>query len=416
MKKTVLGIIILLLFSCSSKKEIQGYWIHEDVTNNITSHSLIKIEDGKFINYSRYTNPNDTMRYFIESDLFIARSNNCDFVSKYTISPSELKLFNIESDTLISIFKRSKEKQAVFDLLNDKRFITDLPIGKGMLSKFQNNDPVTFFVYLKYIDGKLTTNYNDKIISLDSDFYLEILMPSIYEEIYTSHFIIADRNIKMKDILFVEEQLKFAGYERVSYLLESSEYDKVNRLSMLMRPLEKSIRDEYRNKRSEYFKKRDSIRKNNYKESRIKGLEIVTSDYEDYEEIALLEPAQSTFNKDNTVLLKIEEQAMFLNNKIISRVELKKILKEKLSKNPITQVFYYVDDNATYQDYINVLDDVQNTIIEIRTDYLQLKYKLKYGEYFDENKRKQVQESKTKFPFIFWQIDLKEYNSFLTEI
>ncbi|MFK5878403.1 MAG: hypothetical protein QM478_02785 [Flavobacteriaceae bacterium] len=360
------------------------------------------------------------MHYFIEKDIIIVRSNYCDYVSKYTISASEFKLFNIESDTLKSKFKRSKEEQVIFDLLNDKKFITDLPIGKGKIDRFQNNDRVTFFVYLKYIDGKLTANYNDRIIPLDSNFYLEalkegVLLPSD-EKNYIRHFIVADRNIKMKDILFLEEQLKFAGYRRISYLLKSSEYDEVNRLHMLMHPLEKPIRDEYRNKRNKYFKQRDSIKKSTYKLSENKGLEVVFPDYVDYEEIEIFEIAYPTFNKENTILLQVDKESVLFNNKIISRSELKELLKKKLLVNPITQVFYYVEDDAKYQDFINVLGDVKNTIIKLRTQYLQLEYKLKYDEYFDENKRELVKESKEKYPFIFWQIDLKEYKSYINEI
>ncbi len=343
-----------------------------------------------------------------------------DFVSKFTISASEFKLFDIASDTLIATFKRSKERLAIFDLLSDKRFITDLPIGKGTIEKIQSNDQITFFVYLKYIDGKLTANYNDKIIFIDSSFYIEafkegILIPS-YEKDYLRHFIVADRNIKMKDILFVEEQLKFAGYERVSYLLKSSKYDEVNRLSILMCPLERPFEDEYRNKRKKYFKKQDSIVNSAYKSYENKGLEIVTSDYDDYEEIEIFEIAYPTFNKENTILLKLDKESIFHNNSIITRSELKELLKEKLSLNPITRVFYYVEDDAKYQNFINVLGDVKNTIIELRTQYLQFEYQLKYDEYFDDCKRKLVKESKEKYPFIFWQIDLKEYNSYINEI
>ena len=115
-------------------------------------------------------------------------------------------------------------------------------------------------------------------------------------------------------------------------------------------------------------------------------------------------------------MLKVEEQSVSVNDETVSREGLKNILKEELLNNPLTQVFYCVDEDTKYQDFINVLGDVKNTIIELRSQYLQLEYNLKYGEYYDESKSKLVKESKEKYPFIFWEIDLNEYNSFLSEI
>ena len=139
MKKLVFSLVISLLIisSCSNRKELQGYWYGKTSRDQICFPQLVQFSNGEFIDYFSFSN--NTFRYCsIGSKFFFIGKTDYQKLS-VNIKKEGDELFFYKSDSLfLHLFKR-KASNYIFDYLNDDKLIINLPKGNAS-SHFIGND------------------------------------------------------------------------------------------------------------------------------------------------------------------------------------------------------------------------------------------------------------------------------------
>jgi biopolymer transport protein ExbD len=372
MKNCLIILISFLFLNCSNNAKLEGFWYGKRDGN--TSPLILKFENNRLINYSSVF---DTLKYRTRGDkLFIKNKFNEESNVKFRLDNSELTIINSTTDTIISEFKRKESDCFFIDILNDKSLRFDLPFGNGLERKYSE---INRFepLYVTYKNDKLIANFRNKTNSVDKNFY-KLLLKTVkyksYEKYYVKISFIADKNIKIQDFELIKKQLKLANYNKIELILKNDKYDFINSFQLRLPPLLDKDLKEY-------------------------GIE--TKEY-------ILPPAPAKFDKNHSLLIEIGNNNIKINNVAINKIELKKKIQEKLTTDSKFNISYTFTDNAVYQDYINTLDIVYNSIIDLRKTYLKNKYNIEYYS-TDYDDREKIKESKEKFRFVFFNIDNAEY-------
>lgn len=415
MKKVTLILCLLLFISCSKNKDIKGFW-HSQEHNILLNFNT----DSTFVNYSKY----GEIGYYTLTKKKLLWTENRDEYSvpikfKVKITDNELFFYKYKTDSLLIKYQRSSHENYIFDYLSDKNLNIELPKGNGKLTKLGTRS-YRFLnpIYLTFKDNKLISNFNSSTNLVDDNYY-QFLRKNVRFNIYHEDIdrvpisLITDKNIKIKDIFFVEKQLKLAGFENLHYLNEINSYDEVNYFGIRMLPLPQEELDKYDldfTEEDKYSWEKSSTNDD--------GIVVVTSEYVKEEKILFkFDYRDSIFLdvKPHAKLLEIDKSEMKFNNKIISLEELKNTVKINLTDTSDLAIVYYITDDSTYQNFISVLDAVYNTTEELRKEYLLEKYNMEYplvrnnpqSNYIIEKDR--IREVKRKYPFRFFRMNYKEY-------
>ena len=375
---------MILIISCSNKQDFNGFYYGRFETDDFNLPVLVHFDNESYINY--FSVPYDTFSYNRIGDEFHFKSKLFHQDYKLTIiqKGNQLLYYRPDSDTLIFKLKKSESSNFIFDYLADKQMKVDLPNGNGISQFFGDDYRFHNPLYFCKVGDNLVVNFNDTSLVLDDNFYKFLLTyKSKLFEINKNRFpitLIADKKLTIQELNKLKEHLRIVGYIRISYILASREYDKVNYISRRIPPL------------SEY--------------------EI--SKYEAYNfNFPPLPPPpprpDNDFILNHGLMLEYSQGNFILNNDSIKLSELKNKLREKVLSNPETILAYFVADSSTYQDYIKILDLITNIYYDIRDDYLFDKYGVKYRGLWDNDKR--YDEAQDKYPMRVTELDSTDYKT-----
>ena len=232
-------------------------------------------------------------------------------------------------------------------------------------------------LFVTYKNDILIANFRNKTNPVDKNLYKFLLKTAKYKFDEKNHVkisLIADKNIKIQDFELIKKQLELAEYKRIELILENDKYEFIKSFQLRLPPLLDKDLKEYGIEPKEY----------------------------------ILPPAPAKFDKNHSLLIEIGKNNIKVNNVTINKNDLKKKIQEKLTTDSEFNISYTFTDNAVYQDYINTLDIVYNSIIDLRKTYLKNKYNIDYySTVYDD--REKIKESREKFQFIFFNLDNSEH-------
>ena len=380
MKKLLLLILILTL-SCENDK-LDGLWYGEFKGIAGRNPILLKFENKTIIDYFSYP---DTTRYKqFGNKIYFKNSLSEKRELKISILNDELILFDSKADTLIVKLKRKQGTNFIFDYLNDKGLNIDIPSGQGLERTFGLSHRFTNPLYLSYKNNKLVANFFDTTVSVDSNYYkflfnkIDSTGQELFEYEKNNVSLIADRNIKNSDLNLLKKQLKIAGYSSIDYLLSTDSYDKINYFSLRLKQLTSQEKNQFN----------------------------IKSDSLDIELPSGVESA--LFHKEKILLLEVMNDSVKINNTVTSNSEFKSFIDSKIKSDTVIHVYYYLSENSVYQNFIDINDDVINSIYNARDNYLYKKYGFKFREY-NRFKGEEIKKSQMKIPLILGQLNSSEY-------
>jgi len=383
MKIVITTLLIFLLTSCSNNKDLEGYWYGEFKFNKERSPALLKFENETFIDF--FSPYNDTVVYKRSGNkIYFENDSNERREFKFKINNDELSTWEPKSDSLIITLKKRKSDNFIFDFLNDKNLILNLPSGKGLKRTLGHSIQLDKPLYLAYKDDKLTVNFLDTSVTVDSKYHKFLRSKGTYSSEYESSLavnrisLIGDKDLKISDLDLLRKQLRIAGFSKVYYYLKSESYDKVNVLYSRLRPLTEMEFIEY-----------------NTKENSLRPPPPSIIDY------------LPNFNGE-LLIVQVNGNKVKVNDTIVLENELGELIKSKILSDKKIAILYYISDNSTYQDFIRFNNVVYNTFYDARGDYLMEKYNIKFRNNFDSTSE-EIIEVKRKYPLFFWQIDSLEY-------
>jgi len=381
---SIAALLIFLITCCSKKKELNGYWYGEFKFDKERSPALLKFENNTFIDF--FSPFNDTTIYkSYGNKIYFDNSFNEKRELKIKLKNNELSTWESNSDSLIVILKKRVSSNLIFDYLNDKNLVLNLPEGKGEERIFGQSVYLKRPLYLAYKDNKLTANFLDSSVTVNSDYhkFLFSKLDSMHEyDKYSSInriSLIADRDLKISDIDLLTTQLRIFGFSKIRYFLKSESYEKVNTFDFRLKVL---TDDEY----EIYNIKENSLR--------------IPPPPSHLEYIAK--------SKDKLRLIEVDRQKIKLNDSIVTENDLLKLLMPQMTSDSDLNFAYYMTDGSTYQDFIHFNDIILNAIYDVRNDYLMNKHNTKYSKVggFGSKKNREVE---TKHPLRLIHLNLKEY-------
>lgn len=384
MKNLILILLLSLFIGCSNNKELEGYWYGESKYEFDRSPTLIKFENSTLIDF--FGPLIDTVNYTRIQDIIrLQLGENEVREFKIRLNKDKLSTFDSQSDSLIINLKKRKKDNFVFDYLNDKSLIIDLPIGRGLKKTFGHQISLNRPLYLTYKDNKLVSNFLDTTVIVDSNYYKFLFSQNVLkyiEDRYSNTHkisLIADKNIKISDFNLLINQLKIVGYTKIDYFMNLDSYDKVNLLPFRLRYLTQDEFDKY-----------------NTDENPLMPVPPSTLEY-----LSQL--------KDTLLIVEVDGNIIKINDSTFMGDEFKDFLNTKISSGSNFHMSYYITDNSTYQNFINFNDIVFNSYYDLRDDYLIKKYGLSFSEnhgiYSKEN-----QDALKKYPMRFGRINLEEFD------
>lgn len=384
MKNIFLILLVFLLLGCTNNKELEGYWYGESKYKFDRSPTLIKFKNSTLIDFFGVTI--DTVNYTRIQDIIrLQLGENEVHEFKIKLNKDKLSTFDSQSDSLIINLKKSEKDNFVFDYLNDKSLIIDLPIGRGLKKTFGHQISLNRPLYLTYKDNKLASNFLDTTVIVDSNYYKFLFsqnVPKYIEDRYLNSqkiSLIADKNIKISDFNLLINQLKIVGYSRIDYFMNSDSYDKVNLLPFRLRYLTQDEFEKYNTNENPLFP-------------------VPPSTLEYLSQI-----------KDTLLIVEVDRNIIKFNDSTFTEDEFKEFLETKISVDSKFHISYYITDNSTYQDFINFNDIVLNSYYDLRDGYLISKYgfsfRKNHGIYSKEN-----QDAQKKYPMRFGRINLEEFD------
>jgi len=381
--RVILLFLILFLFTFCSNEKLDGLWYGVIKDRYERNPVLIKFEKGYFIDYFSVDSDTTKYRYF-GNKIYFRNFRNKKETLKISMKDHKLSIFDTKSDTLIVELKRVTKNNFVFDFLNDQTLIIDLPSGNGLKKVLGKTHRFENPLYLTYKDGDLTANFLDSTLIVD-DFYYKYLRnktKSLEMDLFNWKkyriSLIADKKIKISDLDLLKKQLKIAGFTSIDYFLKSNFYDRLNILSLKLMEL------------SEDDMKKYEVEK-------------------DTLSIPLPPRIPSILSlQDNLLLVEFTNGVLKINDNTFTQIDFRNLIDSRIESDTILGVFYHFDQKSNYQDFININDQVINSIYDVRDRYLIEKYGIKFRE--DHRfKNDEIRDSQLKFPLIMGQLDMKEY-------
>lgn len=386
MKKTksfIFFLLILLLTFCTKKQELDGFWHGELKFGNERNPVLIKFNNDSIIDFF---NP------FIDTIIYKRSGNKINFQNKLneeqelkiSINENELSIWKLKSESLFITLKKRNSKNFIYDYLNDKSMILNLPNGKGIIRTLGNNFYLDRPLYLINKENLLIANFMDTSVSVNSEYHKFLRSKGTYLSDFESSLeknwisLIGDKNLKVSDINLLTKQLRLAGFSKVYYFLKSESYEKVNILPSTFRALTELDYKEYNSKIHHLRPPPPSI---------INHL--------------------PNFNGE-LLIAKVERNRIIVNDKIFNIKSFNDFIKSKILADNKVAIIYYISDNSSYQDFIDFNGTVYNIYYDLRDEYLEKKYKINFRDNFDST-IEEIIEVKKKYPLFFLQIDSLEY-------
>lgn len=385
MKHVIPILLIFLFISCSNEKELEGYWHGEFKSDGRRSPALIKFENGSFIDFFGLSN--DAIAYkrignkIVLEDM-VFNDNQHEF--RIELNNNKLSTWDSNNNLIISLKKRS-EDNFIYDYLNDKSLIIDLPLGRGVENKFGQLNQLKWPLYLTYKNDNLVANFLDTTVIVNSNYHKLLRKKKVsFKENESSLFsnriaLIADKSVRVSDIDLLREQLRILGFSKIQYHLKSESYDKVNILTSRLRELNEKEFNEFNTKENP------------------------------------LPPSPTSFIDHipsftgELMIVNIDGNILTANDSVVSLNKFGEFIQPKILSNRELAIFYYISKNSTYENFIQFNEIVYNTYYDVRDDYLMKKYHLKFRSNYN-SRREEIIEAKKKYPLIFWQMDSLEYN------
>lgn len=383
MKIVITILLLFLLTSCSNNKDLEGYWYGEFKYNKGRTPSLLKFENKTFIDF--FSPFNDTVIYKRSGNkIYFENEINEKREFKIKISNGELSTWESKSDTLIITLKKRKSDNFIFDYLNDKSLILDLPTGKGLKRTFGNSIQFRRPLYLTYKDDKLTANFLDTTIAVNSNYYKFLRDKGTYSNHHEMSLarkrisLISDKYLKISDFDLLTKQLRIAGYSKIDYYLKSDFYEKVNFIKSRLRPLTEDEFNEFNSKEYQFGP-----------------------------------PPPSFINflpdfKGELLIVKIEGNTIKVNDSVLRINGFGEFIKPKILSDMEVAILYNMSQNSNYENFIGFNEIVYNTFYDVRDNYLMSKYGLKFRPNID-SRSQEINEVKKKYPLLLWKIDSLEY-------
>ena len=384
MRISYICFILILFLSCSNNEKLNGLWYGEFKTKQGRSPALVKFQNGNFIDY--FSGDYDTIKYKYFRNTFRFKNFMHEKMEyRVKLNNSEMFLFDSKTDSLIVKFNRREQNNFVFDYLNDKSLILDVPSGIGLENTFGRNRRFGSPLYLTYQNNKLVANFLDSTSHIDTTYY-KFLIPKIE---YSEHefidlkipnvLLISDKNIKISDLNLIKKQLKISGFSNVDYFLKTQSYDKLNTFNLRLQSLSEDDYDKY------------------YAENDPRRIPV-----------PFLSPLQLALKyKENLFLIKINGSSIKLNDKVLTRDALNQRIKNKILSDKDLNILYYITDSSNYQDFISFNEVILNAYFDLRDEYLIEKYGVKFRGYRSMDDK--VREAYNAYPLILQQIDSSEY-------
>jgi hypothetical protein len=387
MKKLVFSLVISLLIisSCSNRKELQGYWYGKTSRDQICFPQLVQFSNGEFIDYFSFSN--NTFRYCsIGSKFFFIGKTDYQKLS-VNIKKEGDELFFYKSDSLfLHLFKR-KASNYIFDYLNDDKLIINLPKGNASSHFIGNDFRFENPLYLGKINNELYINFQDSTFIFNEEFikkYLNIRLKSRnYQRFSIS--LIADKNVSFSDINRLKYYLKIGWPLAIHYLLDTDGYTNVNCFSRTLPPL---YEDEIN--KSEWLNFRKKLK-----------LKYPPA------------PPRPDFEyvKSNSIVFQYSVDSIVLYNKRASFDDLKEIITDKMKSDPHTTIIaMYLRGDASYQDYITIMEKLKDVYYDLRDEFLFEKYEINFRDLDDGEK---YHEAIDKYPFRVLGLDSIEYQTLI---
>ncbi|WP_196886512.1 hypothetical protein [Aureivirga sp. CE67] len=379
MKKTQVLILFLLLttlISCTKKVKMDGFYFGEIGKEN-KYPTLIKFDHGKFIDYNY--SPYNYFTYTQNGNSFELK-NELNETSNFDIKEQNNLYSLFVKDTLISVFEKQKSTNFVFDNLKDKQIQINLPTGDTKEVNFKSHD-FRKLIYLGKKDDDLVVSFKDTTMKLSADFKEFLNNYYSNDELLEFPFfnfnIIADKNIKIKDLNYLKKILKTYETHFFNYFLESSKYDKVKKVSM--------------------------------------GLKNVYSSLYNFELAEKVGPSiprpPLPYREDHHFKIKFSNNQLYLNDTLITKKTLEKTLKNEIENYPTkTFISFYISEDSKYQDFIDLSLFLHNIYLDFRDSYSEKIYNLKYEDLKDKSKIKDLQK---KYPKLLYEIDSTSYYNFI---
>lgn len=379
------------MIGCSNKKELNGYWFGEHKRKYIANPVLLKFEGNTYIDFTSFEA--DTIKYnYFRNNIYGEKNEFGEKRGfKYKIENNKLSLFDIKKDSLIIELRRPNTSCIVLDYLKDSSLKIDLPKSEGFDKTFGDGFKFEHPFYLCYKEGRLVANFLGTTRNLDSTYYefLQNKRKQMDEDIYNKRWgkvlFVADKNIKISDFRNATSQLKMGNISSADFCLNSQDlnYEDLNIFSLRFPQMTER---EYK-----IFEKYNI----------------------DSEEI-LLPPNFFTEkmlvkNENRIMLVEVFDKQIKLNNEVISKSDLKERLLNVIKEKNEVFIFYYLDEDMTYQDYVDYNLLFMKSIYSVRGDYLMNKYSIKYtGEKYNLGANQEIKEAMLKYPMVFHLLDSTE--------
>lgn len=383
-KLILITIFIGLTYSCTRKQIFNGFYFGRFETEDFDLPVLVRFKDNKYTDY--FSVPYDTFSYDKNNNIFKFKSisYNQDYEVTIFQDNNTLSYYHPDTDTLIFRVKKSESSNFLYDYLTDKNLKIELPTGKGTTETYGVDYRFYYPMYFNKIGKDLFVNFNDTTVKLDNTCFKFLLAyKSGLSDIDKYRFpitLIADKNLILTDINQLKEQLRIVGYTKISYILSSKEYDKINYISRYIPPLSES--------------------------------EILKYETHSLSFPPLPPPPpepELSFVKENGLIIESTKGQIFLTDKPIDKNKLQHRIKDKVLNDTESIIAYHITESSKYQDYIDLLELITNAYYDLRDDYLMSKYQIKYRGLWNIDNR--YEEARKEIPMRILELDSIDYKT-----
>ncbi len=363
MKHATIALIILLIFSACQEKKLDGKWIEINENN---SPRILTFEGDKLT--IEYLNTCDTFRFNINKEYF-TRSSSIDTVSARILWTGD-SIFSWDS---IFFFKKLLSNSLADSLFIFPKVNITLPIAKGIMLRSRPYFDKSYEYYIETDNDSIKIKYKGTIIKNELDLVQSVdARRNIHEHYNSGNIIFADKDCKYKHISKVKYLFQYCKELKITYAVrkdKSKLFNNLSGISLRMPPL--SYYDE--KKIGQLLQEQLMLKDKDNKYS-----EIIE---QSLSEELMLPPSPPSFyevEQDRKTLVEVYNDSLFLNRQAVNtQVYLSKI-KESLKNDKRRILFYYIDGEATYDNYIEFLDKTIDIFYELRNELALSNYNMDF--------------------------------------
>jgi biopolymer transport protein ExbD len=401
--KIILLAFILTCYNENYSQDLNGYWYRGYTSSRGTTLPILyNFNNGILQDCFEYMK--DTIRYEIKGKkVHLLCDNPHDLMNRYSIVLKNGSLqFSFDKEYSYTL-KKSESENFVLDYMANKQVKITLPKSTQKEGK-TDISILGIPLYFGTVNNELVVHFYNTTVKFDNNFYKAILTNQNLLYNLKNHYpitLVADKNISVKDLKSLFNQLSSLYIPSIICLTMPENYAEINYCEIDLPEISLSDEMMYNNFKQELINKNPSY----YNDDNYEG--IVSPDYFRPVPGPPMCDDIETLIEEGHVLIGSTSNGFVFNNNECAQDELRSKIKTALLSNPCAEISYYISNNLTCQDYVNLIDLIEEVRFELRNDY----FTKTYGESHKEIKNNLLKNRADRYLYRgkLRQLNLSEY-------